>query len=79
MPDKRKKNVIWNLATNPDGTTPHGDAELAVLMDIRDELQQLNRILNCNNFLRIPAVLDAISKNTKPKRRRRRARILKAS
>lgn len=71
MPDTRKKNVYWMIRTNADGTTPTDQATLALLMDIRDELQALNRILNCRNFLDIPRKLDQIRRNTtKPKRRK---------
>lgn len=35
---------------------------IEVLMDIRDELQQLNRLLNCRNFTGIPATLRTISR-----------------
>ena len=45
--DTRKKNVNWRLNVNADGTVPNYDAHLAVLMDIRDELQALNRLANC--------------------------------
>lgn len=42
-----------------------------LLMDIRDELQKLNAVLNCRNFLAIPSKLDKIERNTcKPKRKR---------
>lgn len=40
---------------------------LAVLMDIRDELQQLNAVLNCRNFLAIPHTLKTIARNTRKK------------
>jgi len=42
MNDTRKENARWIIKTNPDGSTPAYDATLAVLMDIRDELQKLN-------------------------------------
>jgi len=57
MADTRRKNVNWRLAVNGDGTVPHHDAELAVLMDIRDELQGIRSLLSC---YRIPRALDAI-------------------
>lgn len=66
----RHKNGQWNLPTNDNGAIASWDyVKIAVLMDIRDELQTLNRLLGCSNFIRIPTVLDAISKNTKPKRK----------
>lgn len=67
-PDTRKRNRNWTIYTNRDGSTPTDDAHLAVLMDIRDELQRLNRLLHCENFTGIPFVLHRIRKNTAPKR-----------
>ena len=66
----RHKNINWNLeeGTNSVHSTT---ATNALLMDIRDELQELNRILHCQNFLGIPNKLEQIRRNTaKPKRRR---------
>lgn len=64
----RHRNVDWNL---PD-SIGWDQVRYALLMDIRDELQALNRIFRCQNFLLIPSKLDAIERNTrKPKRRRR--------
>ncbi len=54
----RYKNTIWNLMDNPD----IGHAQLGVLMDIRDELQNINRILYCKNFIAIPTILRGISR-----------------
>ena len=69
----RRKNTEWSL---PDlGETVTVDqAQLAVLMDIRDELQRLNALFNCSNFLAIPHTLRAIEKNTRPKRKRSRSK-----
>lgn len=68
MVDTRKKNYNWKIDTNLDGTTPNSDANLAVMMDIRDELQRLNCLLHCSNFINIPFKLDEIKKNTTKKR-----------
>lgn len=76
MPDKRHKNVNWTLPTSDSGAIETWQAvEIAVLMDIRDELQTLNRLLGCSNFTRIPQVLRRISSNTAnlPKVKRARA------
>jgi hypothetical protein len=62
----------WTIARNDDGTTPHSDAELAVMMDIRDELIKLNRLLHCPNFTDIPYRLDQIRRNTAAKLRKKR-------
>ena len=72
MADTRKKNTNWGIKTNDDGTTPTPDAHLATLMDIRDELQRLNSLLHCSNFVEIPRKLDAIKRNTAKKRKTRR-------
>lgn len=54
----RLKNITWNCGTlNADGSINVSSvehAQLAVMMDIRDELQQLNRTLSCPNFLGLP-------------------------
>lgn len=76
MADDRKKNFRWGIKTNTDGTTPQMDAHLAVLMDIRDELQTLNRLLGCQNFLSIPSKLDAIRRNTTKAKRKPRLRAV---
>jgi hypothetical protein len=63
--DRRKKNRNWNVA-EADGSVPTWDRiQLAVLMDIRDELQELNRLLGCRNFIEIPATLRGIRKDLK--------------
>lgn len=69
MADTRKANINWNLQTNGNGTTPVDAAQLAVLMDLRDELQKLNRLLHCRNFIEIPLILRAIRRNTIKRKR----------
>lgn len=67
----RFKDVNWHLATGPNHeiTTASGGAIVAVLMDIRDELQRLNRVFACPNFLDVPRSLRRIAKNTaKPRK-----------
>ena len=47
------------------------EAQLAVLMDLRDELIKLNRVFECHNALAIPDLLRRIESNTrKPQRKR---------
>lgn len=64
-----KKN--WHVGGEelPDGTVkewPGSEGRrLAVLMDIRDELQRLNRLLHCVNFTSIPGEISAIKRHTK--------------
>lgn len=72
MADRRKKNSIWYVADESGKTLTWDEAQLAVLMDIRDELQAMNRVLRCPNFQHIPAKLDRIGRNTaKPRKRRK--------
>ena len=42
---------------------------VALLMDIRDELQRLNALLHCENFTQIPKTLNRIVVNTTKKKR----------
>jgi hypothetical protein len=71
MSDTRHKDVTWGMERNLNGTLSYDQAQLAVLMDIRDEMKRLNQLLHCNNFMGIPYKLDRISANThRPKRRK---------
>ena len=49
MADKRYKNSIWAIYTNADDSVQTDFAQLAVLMDIRDELQAIRRQVECRN------------------------------
>lgn len=70
--NNRHKNGNWNLPTSDSGAIQSWDyVSIAVLMDIRDELQTLNRLLGCHNFVRIPTVLDSIATNTKKRTRKK--------
>lgn len=62
MTDRRRRNVEWKLNVDSNGCVSMDDAQLAVLMDIRDELQKLNRLLACHNFTNMPHVLKRIDK-----------------
>lgn len=64
MADTRKKDVNWRLNVNANGTCLTSDAQLAVLMDLRDELKRLNSVLHCVNFLDVPRRLARIARNT---------------
>lgn len=67
----RHPNANWKLPQ--DLSWNH--VPIAVLMDIRDELQKLNRLLHCGNCVAIPHKLDKIIVNTmKTKRRRKKAK-----
>lgn len=54
MADRRRKNVEWNIADENGGIPTWDRVGIAVLMDIRDELQRLNSLLHCGNFIGIP-------------------------
>ncbi len=70
--DTRKKNETWMVRSDSDGKYSFDAAQLCVLMDIRDELQKLNKVFECGNFLAIPATLREIQINTKKKRKVRK-------
>jgi hypothetical protein len=77
MADTRHKNTNWALSTgtrNANGvdSVPNDSVQFALLMDIRDELQTLNRLLGCPNFVAVPSILRGI--RAKIPTRRRRAR-----
>ncbi len=44
--DKRQKDVEWQLPANAFDSVSVESAQLAVLMDIRDELQSINTLLD---------------------------------
>lgn len=54
------RNIDWNIRKNFDGSFPPHQAQLGVLVDIREELRKLNRLLSCPSFINIPGKLDAI-------------------
>jgi hypothetical protein len=69
--DRRRKNGNWMLNPDARGCVTTQDAQLAVLMDIRDELQRINQFLGC---YRIPKALDAaIELGAEARRRKRQA------
>jgi hypothetical protein len=68
---KRMKDNAWTVEANPNGSHSFDAAHLCVLMDLRDELKQLNRVFACHNAQAIPALLRRIARNTTKKRRQR--------
>ncbi len=65
----RKKDMDWNL---PVDNNTYESAQLAVLMDVRDELKKLNTTFSCYSFQSIPASLRSIRKNTaKPRKKKK--------
>jgi len=74
MTDRRQKNSDW-YTTDQSGRVldrVYEGAILATLMDIRDELQAIRRRLDCRSTLEIPVLLQAIDRNTRKPRKRRR-------
>lgn len=68
--DRRQKNKPWHAASD-NGHVSVDQATIAVLMDIRDELQALVRLANC---YRLPRALDArIELGAEARRRKRNA------
>jgi hypothetical protein len=63
------KDADWSI---PDPLkASYEAAHLAVLMDLRDELKDLNNLFRCQNFLAIPHILRIIRKNTTKHRRKK--------
>lgn len=58
------RNVDWELTGNAFWVASIDVATLAVLMDIRQELRDLNRRLGCDNFTAMPRVLKQVRANT---------------
>jgi hypothetical protein len=69
----------WNVTTpvtvQDDGTSTASAETISMCMlaTIRDELRRLNQVLQCPNFIAVPAKLDQIAKNT---RKRRKPRVV---
>lgn len=64
----RHANLDWDL---PSDRVSWEQVNTALLMDIRDELKRLNKLLACPNFVAIPQKLNMIVANTAKGRRRR--------
>lgn len=63
--DKRHKDGNWQLPTSASGGIESWNyVHLALLMDIRDELKEINRTLKCTETQSIPRRLATISRNT---------------
>ncbi len=64
----------WYAADADGVTSDLNHVQIAILQDIRDELQILNRLLGCRNAVAIPDILRKIVMNTtKPKRKKKAA------
>lgn len=67
MSDERKANADWRILSLPDGRYAWEAIHAALLMDLRDELQEIREslgVLRCENFTRMPATLRRIAANT---------------
>ena len=62
-----RKGVHWETPLDPNFRWEH--VAIEVMMDIREELQQLNALLRCPHFLDIPHKLERIKRNTTRKRK----------
>lgn len=62
----RFRNVDWDIPAGDSGRAPKTweQVQVALLMDIRDELQTLNNVFRCPNALAIPKLLREIKRNT---------------
>ena len=70
--DTRYKDSLWEIPTDLDGKVKIQFVQTALLMDIRDELKTLNKILGCRSFIDVPKILREIRRNTnKPKRKKK--------
>jgi len=61
----------WQLYESDGGGFQSEQVTHALLMDIREELKRLNRVLQCPNFIAVPAKLDKIERNTRKRRKKR--------
>jgi len=52
-PAGRFKDVPWNLADDAAAIRGAAHAQMAILMDIRDELKELNATLRCHRVARM--------------------------
>ena len=72
MSTNRWKDHTWNMCVDQNGNASFDAAQLAVLMDIRDELKRMNSLLWCRNFTGIPQTLKAIERQTKKRKHRKK-------
>lgn len=68
---KQRPDEDWNIVDHNNVITWE-KVPIAVLMDIRAELQTLNRLLGCSNFVAVPTILRSIQRNTFKKKRTKR-------
>lgn len=66
---RRNRNAEWTDANN-DGSCTWDQAKIAVLMDIREQLQYIAGVLRCSNFQDISRKLERIARQTKRRRKK---------
>lgn len=75
IPARQKFGTEWNIWQQDDGTFYTDQIQLVLLMEIREELKTLNRLLNCRRFVGIPHTLSRIDRRlakVRPLKTRRR-------
>ena len=65
---ERPCNENWRVWQNIDGRYDPDSVQRAILLDIREELRTLTRLLNCKNFVEVPAILRHVIVNTTRKK-----------
>jgi hypothetical protein len=73
----RFKDVAWNLENEKGAIESWERVQIAVLMDLRDELKALNALLSCYHFMQIPHTLKRIDKRLSQTRKLPRGRRAK--
>ena len=71
----KSRDQDWGVQlTEAGGALSVEGAQLAVLMDIRDELRRMRRVLECKNFQAMPNLLRLIERHV---RRKPKLRVVK--
>lgn len=68
-------NTLWGVWQTDEGKYDSNNVQRAILLDIRAELQRLNSLLHCQNFLAIPRTLQRMDRRLAakaPLRRRKK-------
>lgn len=73
----RLQNKLWQPGDDQGNAGTWERVMVAVLLDLRDELQAIRRRLDCYETLGIPHTLKAIEKNTEKKNRHLKATKLR--
>jgi hypothetical protein len=69
VPHAEYANREWKLWLDDDNKFSQETVQCAILMDIRAELQRMNNILQCPNFVEIPSILRRVERNTKKRKK----------